>query len=52
MTVVDAWRAYRHHMHHNHCHKDISLIRFLSILTKDLLRHRLTRRIEEPPHCI
>ena len=49
ITVVDAWRAYRHHMHPNHRHKDIPLMEFVSVLTKDLLRNKLTRKVPALP---
>ena len=49
ITVVDAWKTYRHHLNYRHRHFQIDLISFVSILAKDLLFNSLTRRTNLPP---
>lgn len=48
MVVVDAWKAYRHHINTRHRHYNIPLMKFISILAKDMLNNHLTREAPVP----
>src|SRR5688500_2377258 len=41
--VVDSWRVYQHHLASKHQHKNIKLIDYTSILTKDCLYNDFER---------
>ena len=49
ITIVDSWKTYRHRLNFCHCHFDIDLKTYISILAKDLLNNTLTRRTNLPP---
>ena len=49
MTIVDAWKAYCHHINTRHRHHNICLTDFVSVLTKDLLENHLSRDALVPP---
>jgi hypothetical protein len=39
MTIVDCWRAYRHHISPNHRHKQIKLEGFIDLVAYDMLHN-------------
>ena len=47
LTVTDCWRAYRHHLHKRHRHKNIGIAEYASLLAKDLLENRMSRSIPD-----
>ena len=49
ICVLDAWKTYRHHINTCHCHHNIELMDFTSILVNDLLNNSLTRKAPLPP---
>ena len=50
LCVVDAWKGYKHHLCPRHRHYDIGIKAFTSILCKDLLENKCSRRIVLPPN--
>ena len=48
VTVVDCWVAYRWHLHHNHRHKNISLIDYVNMATYDLIHNPYSKSTPDP----